>query len=212
MTIVRKSINVTYSTFDNAKRIPDILLVFLRNYSLAWPLFFLTPSLFVKITCMTIECHFNFVLSYMFLIFIRQYCNWTLIIVVDLTKSLDKSFQNLSVSQKNACFFCYGIFGELWPSNRGRSREQHILDSRYAFRVLRDTRISLDKSSLLYLFQFRDRQIFLNPVFLEIFSPFFIDYWSWDKEMPKKLQIILPSISSKLILVEQHCWSHPRGK
>lgn len=39
MTIVQKNINVTYSTFDNAKRIADILLVFLRNYSLAWPLF-----------------------------------------------------------------------------------------------------------------------------------------------------------------------------
>lgn len=45
----------------------------------------------------------------------------------------------------------------------------NILDSRYAFRVLRDTRISLDKSSLLYLLQFRDRQIFLNLVFPEIF-------------------------------------------
>lgn len=30
--------------------------------------------------------------------------------------------------------------------------------------------------------------------------------------MPKKLQIILPSISSKLILVEQHCWSEEENK
>lgn len=64
---------------------------------------------------------------------------------------------------------------------------------------------------MLYLLKFRDRQIFLNPVFLEIFFSIFYRL-PWNKEMPKKLQIILPSISSKLILVEQHCWSDPKRK
>lgn len=64
---------------------------------------------------------------------------------------------------------------------------------------------------MLYLLKFRDRQIFLNPVFLEIFFSIFYRL-PWDKEMPKKLQIILPSISSKLILVEQHCWSEEENK
>lgn len=122
--------------------------------------------------------------------------NWTLIIiVVDLTESLEKFSCFVMKSSMN---YDHPIEGD--PTNS-------ILDSRYVFRVLRDTRISPDKS-LPYLLQAQ------TNIFKSCFSCHFLfDYWPWDKdsrEMPKKLKIILLSLleinSRKTTLLGSRIW------
>lgn len=138
----------------------DILLVFLRNYSLAWPLFFDSTSIRKKY-----HLHDDRVIILKLLlennIFMRQYINWTLIIVVDFTESLEKF----------PCFFMESWMNYDHPIKGDPTNNIYILDSRYAFRVLRDTRISLDKS-LPYLFQ-TQTNIFKSCFSCDFFLPFF---------------------------------------
>lgn len=64
MNIVRKD-TITCFRFDNVKRIAGILLVLVRNYSLAWPSFFNFASIrrsLKSMICIATECHFGFVL------------------------------------------------------------------------------------------------------------------------------------------------------